>query len=336
MRTLLLSLVLTLAVTASLLVIVERLLGRWGPDAPVLTGLNDRLERVEKLLTEGGSTPPADEPPASTPPRIMRGADATPDRLGEIRTLCTELQGMILDLERDQRRDLNRIYTQLLQRIEELGARGGGGAAAEADPAMKAALRSKLSEMGVVVHEEEGMVELNGRMGSPDHPLEFIACAPGGKLHEALLVLDVVPSALKIGLEDIGLVETNPEPGWRDDPKGAYIYVLYKEWKKPRRVEAMIENRKTGETLSMGPFVFTASFMETDPTTWERYYAADAYKHVIALTSNFAEVSVLACSRPEAEEENIWWPLADFNPPAEAPVKVFLRREAHPEWDKLR
>ena len=327
MRNFLLGLTLTLAVAASLIIVIDR----WREDRPERSGVEDleaRLERIETLLS-APPKPVADEKPdaeVTTPPG-QRG-------LGDVLTLLEELEGMMLDSEKSLRRDLRGVYEKLLARMDEISTAGapvGDGKAA------RETLHIELKKLGVTIHGDE-MVEVAGEILEPSRALELIAVAPGGRAHEALVLIDCRPSALKIGLEDIGLVETESSrdtgqyPG---DAKGAYIYMLWEGLKKPRRVEDMILNRATNDTMTRTPFMFTASRQYTDTRTWERHFAADVYKNVIALTWNFSVEAVLACPLEAARNENIWAPCADTCAPPRTKVRVMIRNAPHPDWDKL-
>ena len=169
-------------------------------------------------------------------------------------------------------------------------------------------------------------------------PLLGLAGRDGGRRHESLLLVDCRPSALKIALEDIGLVETEPDKqdgSYPAEAKGAYIYVLWEGIKKPRRVEDLILNRATNETMTRTPFMFTASRIYTDPNSWERHFAADVYKNVIALTWNYSIEAIVACPLEAAAREDIWTPYADTCAPPGTEVRLIIRNAPHPEWDKF-
>lgn len=83
------------------------------------------------------------------------------------------------------------------------------------------------------------------------------------------------------------------------------------------------------------PFMFTASYMETDSSNWERYLAADVYKHVISLTLKYASPSILCCPLPEAAVEDYWVPF-DRNPEPGTEIDVIFLAEPNPKWDQLR
>lgn len=331
MRNFVVGLVLTLAVAASLIVVIDRF--QDGGDPRDVQELRERLAKLEALLDPRETVSPPEKPDGD-------GARKPPGTRGiaEVLELCEEIEGMILDSEKSLRRDLRGIYEKLLVRLDEVAASAGGSTgAASDDPTAKAALRMKLKEMGVTVHGDE-MVEVSGEVLEPSRALELIAVAAGGRAHESLLLIDCVPSALKIGLEDVGLIETESdrETGkYPEDAKGGYVYVIWEGLKKPRRVEDMILNRATNETMTRTPFMFTASRVYTDTRTWERHFAADVYKNVVALTWNFSVEAVMACPLEAAHNENIWAPCADTSAPPGTKVRVLICNAPNEEWDKL-
>ncbi|MAG54712.1 MAG: hypothetical protein CMJ83_00320 [Planctomycetes bacterium] len=336
MRNFLLGLILTLAVAASLIVIIDRF--QAGGDPRDVENLSQRLAQVEAVLAGPKTTPEPDgktdgvldpNPGVQLPP-----GTAT---LSEVVTLLEEIEGMLLDSEKSLRRDLRGIYEKLLLRMEELESSGVGPAAGTADPATREALYGKLTELGVKVTPGE-MIEVQGEILEPTRAIELIAVAPGGRAHESLLLVRATPSAMKIGLEDIGLVETDADPHtgkYPQEAKGAYIYVMWDGLKKPRRVEDLILNRATNDTMKRAPFMFTASRFYTDTRTWERHFAADVYKNVISLTWNWSVESIVACPLEEAQNENIWAPCADTCAKPGTKVRVFIRKEPNELWDKI-
>ena len=244
---------------------------------------------------------------------------------------------MVFDAERALRRDLQLLFRRLLERMDELQASGGAGSAENG--AAQRVVREKLAEMGVKVDAEQKRLEIQGRMGDPDHPLELACVAPGGRADEALLVLDLVPSALKIALEDLGLHEVGPpDPNtfaFPEDADGVYIYVLWEGLRKPRRLEDLILDQETMDTLPHTRWLFTASRFYTDTRTWDRHFAADVHKNLIALTRNYAEDAILACPLEKAIQENIWFPFEEGVPDVGTPVKVIMTLEPVTDWDTI-
>lgn len=335
MKTFLLSLILTLAVAASLIVIVDRFQGAGADSAARLAAIERKLADLERAVV----VPPAK--PAGSNHDPERGAEDRPPSppgtktLADAIKLLEEIEGMILDAERGLRRDLTGVYEKLLARIDEAAIKGG----VPQDPAeARKALREKVAQMGVTVLEDEGLIELKGEISEANRALELLMVAPGGRVFESLVLVDVVPSALKIAMEDMGWVESDPDPQtwtWSESASGAYVYVLWEDLKKPRRIEDLVFNRATNDCMARTKFMFTASRMFTDPRTFDRHFIADLYKGVISLTFNYTADCILACPLPDAANENIWFPHPTAAPKPGTKLKVFITREPRPVWDKI-
>jgi hypothetical protein len=259
-----------------------------------------------------------------------------PQNLSEVIALLSEIEGMILDSEKTLRADLRTIYEKLLSRIDTLQAKAQATEGNET--AAMAAFRSRLKELGVTVHSEQHMVEVVGEIVAPSRALELAVVAPGGRAHEALIMIEVTPSALKLALEDIGLVESEPNEAdgkYDPDAKGATIYVIWDGIKKPRQLADLILNSKTNTTMVRAPWMFTASRTFTDTRTWERQFAADIYKNVVSLTWNYSLDAVLASPLEDAQDETIWSPHPDLCPPAGTKIRMFFCRDPNLQWDKF-
>jgi len=97
--------------------------------------------------------------------------------------------------------------------------------------------------------------------------VELLACAPGGKTHESVLVIDVEPyhlqvALLALGLEARGNLEFQGDPRTPDgDPVEIHV-----EWKDPengkvtkRRGEELVYNVKADRPMKKTHWVFTGS-----------------------------------------------------------------------------
>lgn len=326
MRHILTGVVLCLAAAASVVVLLDRL----GVAKPSIRDLAKRIEAIESAA--GQSTP--EDPPSSPRPAPGR-RDAKTDPMSEIIALLSEIQGMMMDSERILRSDLRLIHEKLSQRIDALA---GSSAPAAADPLAKEAVRQKLREMGVTVVEDQGRLEMSGEIIAPTHLLELAIVAVGGRAHEAVIMADITPSALKIGLEDIGLVQTQPDPetgAYPPDAKGAYIYVLWDGIRKPVQLADIILNLRTNTTMERGPWMFTGSRFFTDSRTWERQFAADIYKNLVAIDWRYSLEAILACPLEDGANDKIWTPHPDLCPPAGTKVRIFIANAPQPEWDKI-
>ncbi len=97
--------------------------------------------------------------------------------------------------------------------------------------------------------------------------IELLACGPGGKTHESLLVLDVNPVDLQTSLLLLGLKPGPPSRGLgQGPPKGAPVE-LWVDWVEDgtvtsRRAENLVFNVESRKVLPKTPWVFTGSVIE--------------------------------------------------------------------------
>ncbi|MSR75478.1 MAG: hypothetical protein EXS14_08435 [Planctomycetes bacterium] len=318
MRYVALGLVLSLLSAAALVVLIDRSRGGPPPSAELLQGMERRLAALEQRL--------------AAPARSSND----PRTIAEIATLTEETQSLVLDAERGLRRDLQGIYERLLARLDELSLRNNASAA-EADPAARAKVHARLAELGITLRLDAGELELSGAFSETDRPLEFLAVAPGGRAYEALFLVDVAPAALKVAIEELGFTETDPDPEtfrWAADTRGVFVYAHWEGEAHPCRVESLVWNRETDAPMQSTPWMFTASRFFTDNRTWERYFAADLYKNLIALSLTYAAEALLANPLDCASNENIFYPNKDRCPKSGTKARLILRKEPHPEWDK--
>lgn len=332
MKTALVSLVLTLAAAASLVVLVDRFQGAGAEDAKALKALTDRIAKLEAALTTQPDAAASPVRSTTSPEGLLPPGTKT---LGDAIQRLEELQGLVLDAERGLRQDMTKMFEKLLIRLEDIQVAGG---TAKDDPAAKEKLREKLKEMGVTIVDDEQMIEIKGEASETNRPIEFAGCVPGGRAFESLLLFDVVPSALKIAMEELGYVESDPDPTtwtWSESASGAYLYVLWDGLKKPRRIEDLILNRETEDCMARTKWMFTASRFFTDNRTFDRHFVADLHKGLIAVDFQYTSECILACPLPEAGNPNLWLPNPVTMPKPGTKVRLLIRKEAHAEWDKI-
>ena len=320
MKTILLTCILTLATAASALIIVEH--SPWRSDRE--SRLVKRLEAIENRLKEA---------PSETQPAAKKLPKGLKERIDGV-------EAQVWDSERAIRKDLKMIFERLVQRLDDIAAKAGPKKpGSTSDPAAKKALFAKLETMGIRVDEKQGMIVLNGEFGQPTRSLEFTAVAPGGMAHESMMVIDVIPSALKVALEALGLKEVpdaDPDTGeYPPNADGVYIYVSWDGLKKPKRLEDLLLNTETRESLDRCKWLFTASLTYTNKRTWERVFQADVARNLISLSWAYAPACILACPDKATINENIWQPLDAACPPPGTKLKILLTTKPRPQWDKI-
>lgn len=198
----------------------------------------------------------------------------------------------------------------------------------------EAELRALLGGMGVQLIPEEKRLEISGWVNMQKGLIEVFACAPEGKTHESLLVLDCIPSGIHAGLLALGLshgtpVETGTEADYKP-PTGDPVLVEV-VWKTPQgedrrvRAEDMIWDQGKKAPLSHISWLFTGSFSQSVTGNPEdASYAADFVKSII--TTYHDPSSVLENPLPDGRDDTLYYVREDLTPPVGTPVRLILTR----------
>ena len=162
--------------------------------------------------------------------------------------------------------------------------------------------------------------------------LELLACSPGTRTHESILVVPAQPRHIHLALITIGL-----EPGgpmrWTPvgdeykfhPPHGSPIAVsiLYEQDGEIVEVPAneWIFDRNSGDILSDNTWLFTGSVFNdaTDPPT----YRADSEGSVLSIVNFGDEVLARPTDKTNENDQGIWRPKTDKIP--EVGTQVLLR-----------
>lgn len=145
-----------------------------------------------------------------------------------------------------------------------------------------------LEGLGVRLKADQGTVEVHGRVNQRSGGIEVFACAPAGKLHESVVVLDCVPSGLHAGLLALGLEPGVPVVyGARDAfrPPGGppvEIEVLWRDAQgreQRARAEDWIWDEVRGAAMERAGWIFAGSIEQPLPDRpGAVLFAADAVK----------------------------------------------------------
>jgi len=119
----------------------------------------------------------------------------------------------------------------------------------------------------LVVDSNIREIYCNGHVNMSEGMIELLACAPGGKVHESVLILDTDPTHLQVALLLLGLEQNSntEEPDAVYKPGGSPIYIFI-EWKdkqtgeiKSFRGEDLVYNIAAKRTMRPTHWVFNGS-----------------------------------------------------------------------------
>lgn len=213
-------------------------------------------------------------------------------------------------------------------------ARETGDPGQESSASPEGTLQELLASMGVRYLPTERRLEVPGWVNMRSGLVEVFACAPEGKTHEAVVVLDCVPSGLHAGLLAIGLepgtpVESGTDAEYRQ-PSGDRVAIQVR-WSGTggetctARAEDWIWDQKRGAAMEPTTWIFTGSFLQTTPgVAGGATYAANYVKSLV--TTYHDATSVLENPWPDGVDDAVYYSNDKAVPPVGTPVTVvFLR-----------
>lgn len=195
------------------------------------------------------------------------------------------------------------------------------------------------SAVSLRILKEEGRVEVEGEisrdLGRYDvlqGAIEYLACAPGGKSYESILVLKCKPSEIYQALLSLGLQPGAPASvdlsGKPTRPRGPGVTLLV-EWKGKEeqevrvRAEDLIYNAKTKKPMERIEWVFTGSRRLEDPETGHQVLQADMTRNIIS--THQADPSVILQNPlPDAVDESSYKANEELLPKPGTQVKLII------------
>jgi len=148
----------------------------------------------------------------------------------------------------------------------------------------------KFRSMNVFLNSNR--IEIQGVIAITHGVIELFACAPGGKDHESVCVLDVDPEDLMLALMLIGKRPTPSITSFEEatEIKGGDRVVIHVEWDQTRkgvkqhvkrRAEDLLYNVYTRTSMKHAGWVFTGSITVRHPQTEELVLVAKYKRNLI-------------------------------------------------------
>ena len=208
--------------------------------------------------------------------------------------------------------------------------RSAEAAPAGAVPASVDPLDELLASLGVRRTDDGRALEVRGWVNQTSGVVEVLACAPEGKLHEALLVLDCVPSGLHAGLLALGLEPGTPgriEGGGEFHPPTGARVALELRWtdtggvERRTRPEEWLRDAQLQLTMPHQNWIYAGSFevpLEGQPDAIS--LAADAVKSLVVTYHD--ATSLLQLEGRQSLDDTTWEVNTPLVPPKGTPVVV--------------
>lgn len=196
---------------------------------------------------------------------------------------------------------------------------------------------------GVVVRLDPPVVELSAEACLDAGWLEQIACAPGSREHESLLVVQAKPSQIHASLLMAGFESGSPG-SWRFEepdgysfvaPTGAQVdlFVRYLDdsgFPREESIRTWIRDHLGRHDFPSLPWIFGGSMFANNPEWMEpgEHYVADVTGSIIGLVTFGDEI--VGFSEVLADQEAVrapeWEVNSDHVPPMGTEVTLILRR----------
>jgi len=209
-------------------------------------------------------------------------------------------------------------------------AQGAAKPVAAPESESEKALRELLSGMGVRYLRAERRLEVAGWVNMQRGLVEVFACAPEGKTHESVVVLDCVPSGLHAGLLALGLepgepVEIGTDGSYRQ-PTGAKVEI-HVAWttidgvEKRCRAEEWVWDQKHERAMEPAAWIFAGSFLQkASADAASETYAANYVKSLV--TTYHDASSVLENPWQDGVDDTVYYSNERVVPPVGTPITV--------------
>jgi hypothetical protein len=190
-----------------------------------------------------------------------------------------------------------------------------------------------LAGMGVHFFGVEKKVEVNGWVNMQKGLVEVFACAPQGKTHEAVVVLDCVPSGLHAGLLALDLEPGSPvEFGTQAEykaPTGDLVEIEIR-WRDAQGAEHVahaedwVWDEKRKEPMQRAPWIFAGSFMQ--PVSGSSDAVTFAADYVKSLATTYHDASSIL-ENPEADgiDDTVYFANEKAVPAVGTPITAIFR-----------
>jgi hypothetical protein len=185
-------------------------------------------------------------------------------------------------------------------------------------------LGDDLFQLGTIrIDSKNRVLTIPGKINMQKGMIELLACAPGGKTHETVVLMDVVPYHLQVSLILLGLnyVGGLSVQGDTLTPKGDSVDVFVTWMKDGRdtttRVEDFVWDIPREKPMEHTPWVFTGSKM------MDGKYMADVEKSLV--TTYHDPFTILDNPLSTGRDDEVYKVNDSLVPPKGTPVTITIK-----------
>jgi hypothetical protein len=216
-----------------------------------------------------------------------------------------------------------------------------------------------LAEQGVHLAPRAGLAAIGATVEVVDDLLEYLVVGPAGARHETVFTADVRASVLNVALLTLG-AEPGRNASWAPKqpppteeqlragtspyditpPSGSGFY-LYAGWRRGEevfffRIEDLVRNLATGQTMRRHRWVYLGSRMLSAGPDGGEEFAADVYQNLVNIAWFSDGNTLLTGALEECLEQTIWMSNAWLLPArGERVLLVFSRERLERAPDEL-
>lgn len=186
-------------------------------------------------------------------------------------------------------------------------------------------LGDQVYQLGTIkIDAKNRVITVPGKVNMQKGMIELLACGPGGKTHESVLVLDVVPyylqvSLLLLGLNYIGGLQVQ---GDTTVPKGDSVYV-WVSWKTPDGTDTTVRGEDLAWDIPRKASMQHTAWIFTGSKMSDGKYMADVEKSLI--TTYRDPFTILDNPLSTGDDDEIYRVNNDLTPPKGTPVTVTIK-----------
>jgi len=190
-----------------------------------------------------------------------------------------------------------------------------------------------LAGMGVRYFAAEKKLEVNGWVNMQKGLVEVFACSPQGKTHEAVVVLDCVPSGLQAGLLALDLKPGTPAElgtGSEYKPPTGDLVEIEIRWRDAQgvehvgRAEDWVWDEKLHSPMPRAPWIFAGSFLQPVSGTSDSVTFAADYIKSLATTYHDAS-SILENPHADGIDDTVYFSNEKAVPAVGTPITAVFR-----------